>query len=212
MDEQTLTTIANSVTKGLAYTENGGAPDLSNPQPGKSGEMKSIFQYEPSTWKKDAGEILGDPNAPLTPENETHVAQQEVLGMLKKGMTVRQIASSWNAGENEPNAYTGKFKDGSSSVGKNKDGVSYDVPSYANKVLNYAKQFYQEKSGQQLPVSNQTSMNTQPNANDHLTAILSTIKQASGGQTQPAQQPQATSRFNGLLGKTLLQGQGNPPA
>jgi hypothetical protein len=140
MDEKTALTYA--ITKALAYQENGGSLPAT-PTAGKTGEMKSIFQFEPGTWEKDAGEILGDSNAPLTPDNETKVVTSEVSNWIDEGYNVKQIASMWNAGRGEPNAYTGTFSDGSPSVGVNtKYGVKFDVPTYANNVANYAKQFY----------------------------------------------------------------------
>lgn len=139
-----LEPIANAITKGLAYAENGGTLDLNNLKAGKSGEMKSIFQYTPDTWKRDAGDVLGNPNAELTPDNETYVKHQIVLKELQKGRTASQIASMHNAGKGEPDAYTGKFSNGQSSIGTNKYGVKFNVPDYAKKVVDYSKKFYAE--------------------------------------------------------------------
>lgn len=150
MDEKTALTYA--ITRALAYQENGGKP--TNPKAGKTGEMKSIFQFEPATWKNDAQEILGNSNAPLTPDNETKVVSGMVGDWIDKGYNVKQIASMWNAGKGEPNAYTGKFSDGSPSTGINKEyGVKFDVPSYANGVANYAKQFYTQDFEPQIQAS-----------------------------------------------------------
>ncbi len=147
MDEKTA--VIHAITKGLAYQENGGKPDIDNPSIGKTGELKSIFQFEPATWKADAKEILGDENAPLTPDNETYIVEHEVSKMLDEGYNVKQIASTWNSGDK--NAYTGKFSDGSPSVGVNqKYGVKYNVPVYANGVSNYAKQFYENDFSKQI--------------------------------------------------------------
>ena len=110
--------------------------------------MKSIFQYTPDTWKANSKEVFGKDDVPLTADNETYVTQQKVKKWVSKGYTARQIASMWNAGPGEPDAYTGKYSDGSPSVGVNKKyGVKFDVPSYANQVLAYSKEFYgQSKS------------------------------------------------------------------
>lgn len=145
---QNITPLANAITKALAYTENGGAPNLENPSAGKSGEMKSIFQFEPDTWKQDSKEVFGK-EMPLTPDNETYVVHSKVTKWIQEGKTASQIASMWNAGEGEQDAHTGKFSNGASSVGTNKEGVKFDVPDYANKVLDYAKQFYQPQQSQQ---------------------------------------------------------------
>ena len=188
-----LSGLAMAVTKAIGYTENGGAPDISNPSSGKTGEMKSIFQYEPETWKLDAEKILGNPNAPLTPDNETQVAYQTVLGDLKNGDTVSQIASSWNAGPAEKNAYTGKFSDGSSSVGVNpKYGVKYDVPSYAKKVLSYTKQFLgQGGQSQQISQPKQDPTKNQPlSSNPPLKKALTMIKTANNNAKKKKSRPQ----------------------
>lgn len=126
---------AAAILKALAYTENGGKPDLSNLKAGKSGEAKSIFQFTPSTWKLYAKQELGDPNAPMTSENEALVVHGKISKWLDHGFNTEQIASMWNAGENKPDAYKQNWK------GKNKYGVAYDTPAYAKKVADYAKKF-----------------------------------------------------------------------
>lgn len=140
MDEKTALTYA--ITKALAYQENGGKiPKI--PKAGKTGELASIFQFTPNTWKGDAKTYLGDANAQLTADNETTVMTKKVRKWIDEGYDVKQIASMHNAGIGEPNAYTGKFSTGNPSKGMNKKyNVPYDVPSYANSVSNYAKQFY----------------------------------------------------------------------
>ncbi len=156
MDENTALTYA--ITKALAYQENGGKP--TSPKAGASGELKSIFQFEPGTWVKDSQEILGKSNIPITPDNETKVVTGMVSKWIDKGYSVKQMASMWNAGVGEPDAYTGKFSDGSPSTGKNSYGVKYNVPAYANSVANYAKQFYTQDFAPQ--VKQATANTTQP--------------------------------------------------
>ena len=90
---QQLNPEALSIVKALAYTENGGAPDISNLSAGQSGEEKSIFQFMPDTWKIYAKQVFGDPNTPLTPENESVVTYQKVNNWLNEGYSVKQIAS-----------------------------------------------------------------------------------------------------------------------
>lgn len=137
---------ALAITKALAYTENSGAPNISNPSVGKTGETKSIFQFEPGTWQAYAKQVSGNSNLPMTPQNESLVAYSKVNDWLKKGYSTQQIASMWNAGEGEPNAWEGKFSDGTSSAGTNeKYGVKYDVSGYAKKVSSYTKQFLQQE-------------------------------------------------------------------
>lgn len=140
MNEQQLQQTAVALTKALGYAENGGKPDPNHTRAGKTGELKSIFQFEPATWKAYAKEYLGNENAPVTPDNETAVVLREVSKELKSGKSVKQIASHWNSGDYD--AYTGKFSDGSPSIGINKKyGVKFNVPAYANTVESYVQQF-----------------------------------------------------------------------
>ncbi len=137
MNEESL--VADSIVKALAYTENGGAPNLSNPSAGKTGEMKSIFQFTPNTWKQYSKETFGRDNVPMNADTETYVANSKVTSWLKKGHTASEIASMWNAGEGRPNAYKENHK------GINKQyGIAYDTPSYAKKVVDYSRKFYGE--------------------------------------------------------------------
>ena len=188
MDEKKALTYA--ITRAIAYTENGGKPDIKNPKAGKTGETKSIFQFEPETWKEDAKKILGDENAPITPDNETKVVTEKVSHWIDKGYNAKQIASMWNAGESEPDAYTGKFSTGKSSKGINtKYGVGYDVPGYAEKVANYAKQFYTQDLSKQIAPTPQM----QPTQ----------VSQSTPQTTQPSTQSQQSTGNNipGLINK-----------
>lgn len=126
--------LVNSIVKGIAYAENNGKPDINNPSAGKSGEMKSIFQFQPTTWKADAKEFLGNENAELNPDNETYVMQQKVSKWIDEGKNVNEMASIHNSGN--PNAYKENHK------GVNKYGVKYDTPAYTKKVADYSRQFY----------------------------------------------------------------------
>ena len=108
MENQNNQALAEAITKALGYTENGGKPDLSNLQAGKTGEMKSIFQYTPDTWKNYSQQVLGKV-VPLNPDNESVVTLKKVSDWLGKGYKPEQIASMWNAGVGEPDAYGGKF-------------------------------------------------------------------------------------------------------
>lgn len=145
-----------AITKGIAHQENGGKWPT-DPVKGKTGEMRSIFQYTPDTWKNYAGQVTGDPNTPMNPDTETFVTNAKVGKWLddltKQGKSpqeaTRMIASMWNAGQGEPNAYTGKFSNGSPSVGVNKKyGVPFNVPKYAEGVSRYADEFYGKLASQ----------------------------------------------------------------
>lgn len=172
MDIEKLT---DAVTKAIGYAENGGKPDLNNLSSGRTGEMKSIFQFTPNTWKLYSKQAFGK-ETPLTPDAETYVVKHKVKDWLNKGYKPEQIASMWNAGESESNAYTGKFSTGHPSVGLNKTyNVRYDVPSYASKVSNYTKQFYSEGNQQpQNMAQNQQGFGGFDN-NPHVKNLLSLI-------------------------------------
>lgn len=195
-----ITTLANAVTKALAYTENGGAPNLDNPSAGKTGEAKSIFQFTPATWRNDAKEVLGSPSVPLSADAETYVVNEKVKKWLQEGKSVKQIASMWNAGQGEPDAYTGQFSDGSPSVGVNKAyGVKFNVPQYADKVEKFTQEFAQNSQPSQeeqpqdaqagtpsIPEGNTSdpSTNSSDPANKSLQAVLAIITGAKGKQQQ----------------------------
>lgn len=116
-----------SVVKALALTENGGKiPDT--PVSGQSGEMKSIFQFTPGTWKGYSREIIGQ-EAPMTKENEAAVVYGKVHNWLQAGYSPEEIASMWNSGK--PDAYL------QGKAGVNKYGVKYDVPGYVAKFKKY---------------------------------------------------------------------------
>ena len=132
--ENTLDKKTLAIVKAIAYAENGGKPK--EIKAGKTGEMKSIFQFTPDTWKHYAKQISGDENLQMTPENESLVTYHKVGEWIKKGYNTEQIASMWNAGEHRPDAYKQNWK----GINK-KYGVAYDTPAYAKKVSDYAKQF-----------------------------------------------------------------------
>lgn len=159
LDEQTADHLVSSIVQGIAYQENGGKVDLNKLSAGKTGEMKSIFQFLPATWKGYAKEVLGDENAPINNENETKVVYEKVKKWLEQGKSVKQIASMWNAGGAEPDAYDGTFKvttkthkagDPSKGILK-KSGVTYDVPKYANNVNDYSQKFFKERQQKAMP-------------------------------------------------------------
>ncbi len=191
MDDKTALTYA--ITRALAYQENGGKPDLKNLKAGKTGEMKSIFQFTPDTWKKDAGTFLGNSNAPLTPDNETEVMTKQIGKWIDDGYTVKQMASMHNAGIGEPNAYSGKFSNGSPSVGVNeKYGVKFNVPQYADDVANYAKDFYTNDLSKEItPTQNQQTSPTQVSVNQPPKAQI---------------QPQSGGGISGLVSPLMVSG------
>lgn len=165
--QQAMHPLTIAVTQALGYTENGGKPDLSNPSAGKTGETKSVFQFEPATWKAYSSQVFGQDNVPENADTETKVVMGKVSDWLHKGYTPEQIASMWNAGPGEPNAYTGKFSNGQSSSGVNaKYGVAYSVPQYVDKFMKYFNKFQGQgklatNTSETAPENNQSQQNTQ---------------------------------------------------
>lgn len=137
MSPQEKQKLVDAVTKAIAYVENGGKPDIDNLRAGPTGEMKSIFQFLPATWKGYAKDVLGDENAPLNPDNELKVVQGKVARWIDEGKSAGQIASIWNSGS--PDKYKQNWK------GVTKNGTPYDTPAYAQKVIKYAEQFANEQ-------------------------------------------------------------------
>lgn len=165
-----------AITKALAYTENNGAPDISNLNAGKTGELKSIFQFEPDTWKNYSEQAFGK-IVPMTPDAETSVVLKKVSNWydqdIKEGYSpeesAKRIASRWNAGAGEPDAYTGKFSDGSPSTGINKKyGIKYSVPEYADKFDKYFKEF---SSGENSKITSTKKVQSNNNSNENSNAI-----------------------------------------
>lgn len=125
-------------------------------QKGASGEF-GRYQFMPETYKTYAQKYLGDSNAAPTVENQNRIAYSFVKEKKDAGYNPAQIASMWNSGEGEPDAYKGTFKTGTPSKGTNSLGVQYDVPGYAMRVSNYYRQF--SGSQQQAPTDLQTAQN-----------------------------------------------------
>lgn len=183
------TNTAYAITKAIGYTENGGKPDVVNPSAGKTGETASIFQYEPSTWDSYSQQVAGK-SIPLTPDNEVAVTQAKVQQWLNQGLTPQQIFSSWNAGTGEPNAYTGRFSNGQSSVGTNeKYGIKYNVPAYVDTAMSYFNKFSQASPSQ-------TPTTTTPNPP---TATLASQTM----QNTPQSNQSSSGGLQGLIGSLL---------
>ncbi len=126
------------LTKAIAMQEGGGKY---LPYTAKSGDVPNAkvaggrYQFMPKTWSNYAGQVLKNPNAPMTPENQNKVAYTKIDGWLQKGYTPAQAASMWNAGEGAPNSW----KPGT----KQKVG---NTPQYVKNVQKYGQQLEQQVS------------------------------------------------------------------
>lgn len=199
------TKTAEALAKAIGYTENGGKPNIKKPSKGKTGEMSSIYQFTPDTWKNYSTQIFGKV-LPMTADSETQVVLNKVNGWLQKGYKPEQILSMWNAGTGEPDAYGGKFSNGQPSVGVNaKYGVKFDVPTYVKKGMNYFNKF----EGQMATQGNETAQNTQSTGDSgasaqKLLAILNAAKQNGA----PQQQPQMAQNTPPITAPQIGAGQG----
>lgn len=131
---------AKTLTQAIAMQEGGGKllpyTNISGDEPNApKGTAGGRYQYTANTWKNYAGEVLGDANAPMTDSNQNQVTYTMLKKWLDAGRTPAQAASMWNAGQGEPDAWTGKFSNGSPSK-TNK----FDVPDYVKNVQKYAQQ------------------------------------------------------------------------
>lgn len=126
---------AVNLTKAIRQSESGGNFQAK----GASGEY-GAYQYTEPTWNKLASKYgVNSSLKDSTPEQQNEIAYKQIKEWKDSGKNVGQIASMWNAGEGEPDAYTGKFSNGQSSAGTNKEGVKFNVPAYAQSVANAYK-------------------------------------------------------------------------
>lgn len=130
-----------ALAKAIKRQESGSAKDAYNVK-GASGEY-GAYQFMPDTWKQWSKEFLGDPNAPMSIENQNKVAYNKIKQLKDKGFTPAQVAAAWNAGE-------GKIANDAwkTNVGRNSMGVEYDTPSYVKNVSKY----YMELRPNQTPL------------------------------------------------------------
>lgn len=176
-----------AILKALAYTENGGKPDLKNTKAGASGELKSVFQFLPETWKRQSKEVTGQDNLEATPDNEALVAKGVISPIVEKGLSegkspdeiATEVGSFWNSGK-----ITGA-KQG--LMGTNKKGVKYDVPAYAKKVVSYTNQFMKELGGQG---SEENSNESSPIDGSKLASIQDFVSHVEQTNPQAIQKPE----------------------
>lgn len=183
-------------TKAIALQEGGGklasydAPsgDVSNATGGR-------YQIIPDTWKKYAGEILGNSNAPMTPENQNQVAYSKFKNWHDQGYSFAQMASMWNAGEGAPDSW---------KPGTHQE--SGDTPNYVKNVQKYAQML---ASGGQMPQTQLTSaqIQQQETPNNGLGALNTNI-QPINQVYQSTETPGETSQPQGLGGTLADAGKG----
>lgn len=132
--DPTIIALASAIKKNET-----GEGDTYNAPVGADGEL-GAYRWTPDTWKKQSGDFLGSPTAPMTKENQNKVAYKQIESWKLQGYNPAQIASMWNAGPGMPDAYK------ENHVGTSPGGAHYDTPAYA---LNVSKdyQMYKQKYG-----------------------------------------------------------------
>lgn len=159
---------AVALAKAIRQTESNGNFQAA----GKSGEY-GAYQWEPATWA--AQSAAAGVNVPLqqaTPAQQNQVAYTQIKKWKDQGYNVGQIASMWNAGEGDPDAYINGNK------GTNSSGVSYDTKAYAQKVATAYQQFKTQQS---------TQTDTQPQSTSLLGDIGNLAKGAANLVVGPAE-------------------------
>lgn len=191
---------AVNLAKAIRQTESGGNFQAK----GKSGEF-GAYQFTPATWASSSKKYLGQDVQleQATPEQQNEVAYKQIKEWKDKGFNVGQVASMWNAGEKNPDAYQQNFK------GVNKMGVRYDVPAYAKSV---AEAYQTLKSGGSVGVDpkNPSSI-AAPNTNRE--GLLASIFR---GITQPvvttlARPVQAVARIAGASPEAINEASSKVP-
>lgn len=180
-----------ALSKAIINTESGGNYNAK----GASGEFGAA-QWLPQTWSAQAKQILGDPNAPMTPANQKAVLYGVLYTDKQQGLNPAQIASKWNSGDSQ--AYTGTFSSGGSSIGTNKMGVAYNVPQYVQSVTNAYQQYIK---GNQNPTitPNASTAPAAPSVGGFLSNLVSSAGNVASGIGSAIMHPLNTI-------KTLAQG------
>src|ERR1035437_9609527 len=96
--------------RGIAMQEGGGkllpyeyhSGDEPNAPQGTAGGR---YQYTAGTWKNYAKQVLGDANAPMTPENQNQVTYTKLKQWKDANKKPAEMASMWNAGEGSPDSW-----------------------------------------------------------------------------------------------------------
>jgi len=116
-----------NLAKAIRQSETGGKFDAT----GDGGNSYGAYQFQKGTWDTDAQKygVNADWKS-ATKEQQNEVAYKQIKEWKDQGKNVGQIASMWNAGAGEPDAYKGTFSNGQPSVKAGK----FDVPKYAKSV------------------------------------------------------------------------------
>lgn len=199
----TLDPTAQTLTQAIAMQEGGGTllpyTAASGDEPNDpSGTAGGRYQFTSATWKNYAQQVLGNANAPMTPENQNQVAYTKIKSWLDAGNTPAQAASMWNAGEGAPDAW----KPGTQQAHGN-------TPQYVKNVQKFA---------QQLSSGNSQSSNSQGSSAGQIpqTSLVVPPNIETNGTAQPPPPPQGASPVplqGGTPGQpSNIPAQGNTPS
>ncbi len=86
-----------SMVRAIKMQESGNNYNAPKEKAGQS--LGGAYQYQAPTWKQYAREILGDENAPFTPENQDKVTYGKVKQWKDQGLQPMDIAHNWNPGD-----------------------------------------------------------------------------------------------------------------
>lgn len=151
---------------------------------GDAGTSHGAGQWQAATWKSQAKDVLGDENAPMTPDNQKAVIQVSIAKDKASGLNPAQIAAKWNSGS--PDGWENKI--GTTTI--NGQQIKYNVPAYVKAVTD----LYQQNKGQGNPVSS-TLQGSQPQGSGF-----------GGGLVQPGQNgSQLDQQIQGILQKSQSQ-------
>jgi hypothetical protein len=131
---QTIDPTIKALVSAIGQAETGTSSPEAYTKRGASGEY-GRYQFTPNTWTqyaKEAGVSSTLEGASI--EDQNKVAYNKIAQWKAQGYNPAQIASMWNAGPDDPDAYKGTFSNGLPSVGVNSKGVAYNVPEYTRKV------------------------------------------------------------------------------
>lgn len=175
---------AVNLAKAIRQTESGGNFQAQ----GKSGEY-GAYQFTEPTWNtyaKEAGVNVALKDA--TAEQQNQVAYTKIKKWKDAGNNIGQIASMWNAGEDNKNAYL------NGNTGTNKYGVHYDTGAYAKSVANAYQTL---KSGGQVAVDPNNPSST---ATPQFPLTSSAGINGNGASQNSPQDDSLTSEINGRVG------------
>jgi len=163
---------AVSMVRAIKMQESG---NNYNTKPETAGQsLGGAYMYQKSTWQNYAGQILGDQNAPFTPENQDKVT----YGMVKKwkdsGMQPADIAKQWNPGDPKyPDEVVSKLKQIAGN--KNQPNQGYN-PKPFSQPTNGNNIFAVDTSGQPKITPEDNGFLSQLGRGDYGSAAVSAVK------------------------------------